>query len=470
MEHQIASHIKKTILVVDDDASVRQVLDDVLSESYNVIPAPDGNQALELISRHQPHLVILDLMMPGMPGMEVLETIRQNDNQVPVVVLTATTSYQTAVEAMKLGAADYLAKPFEVPELRLVLERTLSRQSLYNEVRYHREQAQRGTGSLRMIGNSPQMLDVFQRIQQVAGTPSTVLVTGESGTGKELVARALHLQSTRADKPFIALNCAAIPDNLIETELFGHEKGAFTSANGRRIGHFELADGGTLFLDELGDLALATQAKILRVLQEREFTRVGGNRTISVDVRLIAATNKDLEGAIEEGTFREDLYYRLNVFPIHLSALRDRREDILPITEHFLTLKAGGHTPKRISREAAELLEGYAWPGNIRELENVVEQLMILAPGEVINADVLPSHIRQRQGQSRASDKVLSGNLTFDKAVADFERDIILRALNETGFVQTRAATMLGITRRILKYKMDQLDIPARPTYTGDRQ
>ncbi|MDH4229198.1 MAG: sigma-54 dependent transcriptional regulator [Nitrospirota bacterium] len=467
MEQATKVRAKKTVLVVDDDASVRQVLEDVLSDNYHIVPAHDGESALTAIQQHQPQLILLDLMMPGMHGMELLRAVRQQDAQVPVVVLTGSTSYQTAVEAMKLGASDYLGKPFEVPALLLVIERVLANQVLYNEVRYHREAAQRRKDNLRMIGNSPAMLEVFQRIQQVANTPSTVLVTGESGTGKELVARALHLQSDRAEQPFIAINCAAIPDNLIEAELFGHEKGAFTSAHGKRVGHFELADNGTLFLDELGDLSLATQAKILRVLQEREFVRVGGNRTISVDVRLIAATNKNLEEAIKAGTFREDLYYRLNVFPIHLRPLRERREDILPITEHFLSLKASGQAPKRISREAADLLEAYHWPGNIRELENVVEQLMILARGEVLTAEILPSHIRQQQPVVRASEEVITGSLSFDKAVSEFEREIILRALSETGFVQTRAAALLGITRRILKYKMDQLNIPSRPSYTG---
>jgi two-component system response regulator AtoC len=467
MESQTPNRVKKTILVVDDEAAVREVLGDVLSDGYEVIVAGSGEEGMAQLGRCLPSLVLLDLRMPGMSGMETLAELRKRDPEVPVVVLTATTSYQTAVEAMRLGAADYLAKPFEVVELRHVIERTLATQNLYNEVRYHRNNAQRPQQT-QMIGNSPQMLEVFQRIQQVADTPSTVLITGESGTGKELVARALHLASARQDAPFIALNCAAIPENLIEAELFGHEKGAFTSATGKRIGHFELADGGTLFLDELGDLALATQAKILRVLQEREFTRVGGSRPIQVDVRLIAATNKSLEEAIREGTFREDLYYRLAVFPIHLAPLRERPEDIVPLTEHFMRTRApGGQGPKRLSHEAAELLTAYAWPGNIRELENVVEQLIILVKGEVVGPGDLPSHIRHKQATLRVSDEVLSGQVSFDTAVATFEREIILKALNQTGFVQTRAANMLGITRRVLKYKMDQLGIPARPTYIG---
>jgi two-component system response regulator AtoC len=466
MESPTPNRAKKTILVADDEAAVREVLSDVLADTYEVLAASSGEEALGHVARAHPNLVLLDLRMPGMSGMETLEELRKRDADVPVVVLTATTSYQTAVEAMRLGAADYLAKPFEVDELRHVIERTLATQNLYNEVRYHRSNLQRPQQT-EMIGNSPRMLEVFQRIRQVADTPSTVLITGESGTGKELVARALHMGSNRRDAPFIALNCAAIPENLIEAELFGHEKGAFTSATGKRIGHFELADNGTLFLDELGDLALATQAKILRVLQEREFTRVGGNRPIQVDVRLIAATNHELEDSIRDGTFREDLYYRLAVFPIHLPPLRERPEDILPITEHFLRSRtAPGQGPKRLSREAAEIMAAYPWPGNIRELENVVEQLNILVPGEVVGPDQLPSHIRRRHAVPRASDEVLSGNVSFDKAVADFEREIILRALNETGFVQTRAASALGITRRVLKYKMDQLGIPARPTYT----
>ncbi|MFQ5508617.1 MAG: sigma-54-dependent transcriptional regulator [Leptospirillia bacterium] len=469
MEHPTLTTAKKTILIVDDEASVREVLTDVLSDAYDVVSADSGDSALSQIASNQPSMVLLDLMMPGRDGMEVLSEIRGNDNHVPVVVLTATTSYQTAVEAMKLGAADYLAKPFEVTELRHVIDRTLSAQTLYNEVLYHRSNENKKRNNCTMVGESPAMLEVFQRIQQVADTPSTVLITGESGTGKELVARALHVHSGRADKPFIAINCAAIPDNLIEAELFGHEKGAFTSAIGKRVGHFELADSGTLFLDELGDLSLATQAKILRVLQEREFIRVGGSRPVQVDVRLIAATNKELETAIREGTFREDLYYRLNVFPIELPPLRERPEDILPITEHFLATKVPpGQNPKRLSQEAADLLSAYQWPGNIREMENVVEQMMILVQGDVISVDHLPAHIRKQSSAPRPSDQVLGGNMTFDTAVADFEKEIILRALAETGYVQTRAANMLGITRRILKYKMDQLGIPARPTFKID--
>jgi DNA-binding NtrC family response regulator len=467
MESPTPNRVKKTILVADDEAAVREVLADVLAESYEVVAAGSGEEALEQAGRCHPSMVLLDLRMPGMSGMATLEELRKRDTEVPVVVLTATTSYQTAVEAMRLGAADYLAKPFEVAELLHVIERTLATQNLYNEVRYHRNNLHRPQ-STQMIGSSPRMLEVFERIRQVADTPSTVLITGESGTGKELVARALHMGSARRDAPFIALNCAAIPENLIEAELFGHEKGAFTSATGKRVGHFELADNGTLFLDELGDLALATQAKILRVLQEREFTRVGGTRSIQVDVRLIAATNHNLEEAIREGTFREDLYYRLAVFPISLPPLRERPEDILPIAEHFLRSRTGpGQGPKRLSREAAELLSAYAWPGNIRELENVMEQLIILVRGDVVGPADLPTHIRRRQVSARASDEVLAGNVSFDKAVAEFEREIIVRALNETGFVQTRAASVLGITRRVLKYKMDQLGIPARPTYVS---
>jgi len=467
MESPTPNRAKKTILVADDEAAVRDVLADVLADSFEVVGAASGEAALEQLDRCHPSLMILDLRMPGMSGMDTLAEARRRDGELPVVVLTATTSYQTAVDAMRMGAADYVAKPFEVAELRHVIDRTLAAHNLYQEVRYHRRNVQKPQQT-HMIGNSSQMLEVFRRIQQVADTPSTVLITGESGTGKELVARALHLNSGRSDGPFIALNCAAIPENLIEAELFGHEKGAFTSATGRRIGHFELADTGTLFLDELGDLALATQAKILRVLQEREFTRVGGGRSIQVDVRLIAATNHDLREAIQEGTFREDLYYRLAVFPIHLPPLRERPEDILPLAEHFLrTRTPGGQPSKRVSREAAELLAGYSWPGNIRELENIVEQMIILVPGDVVGPSDLPLHIRRQESVPRASDAVLAGRVSFDKAVATFEREIILRALNETGFVQTRAANRLGITRRVLKYKMDQLGIPSRPTYTG---
>ncbi len=453
-------------MVVDDEPAVRQVLYDVLHETYRVELVPSGEECLKQVALREPNMILLDLMMPGMQGMDVLEALNKQDSQIPVVVLTATTSYQSAVQAMKMGAADYLSKPFEVTELRHVIERTIANRSLYNEVQYHRR---RGglSEQINMIGHSPAMQEVFTRIKQVADTPSTVLITGESGTGKELVARALHLNSSRADKPFIALNCAAIPETLIEAELFGHEKGAFTSATGKRIGHFELADTGTLFLDELGDLSLPTQAKLLRVLQEREFTRVGGTRPIQVNVRLVAATNKNLEQAMKNGEFREDLYYRLNVFPITLPPLRERAEDVVPLLENFLERHARpGKPPLSLSREAAELLVRYPWPGNIREMENVMEQVLILNSSGTITPDDLPSHICKRPETPHLTEAVVLGDVSFDTAVADFERKIIVRALNETGFVQTRAAKLLGITRRVLKYKMDQLDIPARPTYS----
>ncbi|MBI5137615.1 MAG: sigma-54-dependent Fis family transcriptional regulator [Nitrospirae bacterium] len=460
---------KKTVMVVDDESAVRQVLHDVLQDSYDVILVPSGEECLAQVQVQEPNMILLDLMMPGMQGLDVLEALHRGDSQVPVVVLTATTSYQTAVQAMKLGAVDYLAKPFEVAELRHVIERAITTRNLYNEVQYHRRRAGTAQGQDQMVGKSAAMQEVFTRIRQVADTPSTVLITGESGTGKELVARALHLNSGRADKPFIALNCAAIPETLIEAELFGHEKGAFTSATGKRIGHFELADTGSLFLDELGELSMPTQAKLLRVLQEREFTRVGGGRPIHVNVRLIAATNQNLEAAIKAGRFREDLYYRLAVFPINLPPLRERPDDVVPLVEHFLERHTPpGKTPLRLGREAAELMARHPWPGNIRELENVLEQVLILNQGGTIRPEDLPAHIGRRATAAPAApaETVIVGDVSFDRAVADYERRLIVRALNETGFVQTRAATMLGITRRVLKYKMDQLDIPARPTYS----
>jgi DNA-binding NtrC family response regulator len=455
-------------MVVDDEAAVRQVLYDVLHESYEVILVPSGEECLAQVAEREPGMILLDLMMPGMQGLDVLAALDEQKSQVPVVVLTATTSYETAVKAMKTGAVDYLAKPFEVAELRDVIERTLENTALFNEVQYHRHKAGTLTNQANMIGKSPAMMEVFQRIHQVSDTPSTVLVTGESGTGKELVARALHLNSDRADKPFIALNCAAIPETLIEAELFGHEKGAFTSASGRRIGHFELADTGTLFLDELGDLSLPTQAKLLRVLQEREFTRVGGGRPIRINVRLIAATNKNLEAAMAAGEFREDLYYRLNVFPIQLPPLRERTGDIVPLMNNFLKAQTPPtQAPKTLSPEAADMLSRYRWPGNIREMENVLEQILILSNSNIIDLSDLPAHILKRpEATAAGTDSIVNGDVNFDTAVADFERKIIIRALNETGFVQTRAAKLMSITRRVLKYKMDQLNIPARPTYT----
>jgi DNA-binding NtrC family response regulator len=391
--------------------------------------------------------------------------MRAEERSIPAIMLTATKTLKTAVDAMKLGAADYITKPFDIEELRLIIAKTLASQDLEREVRYLRAQVVNRYAFHNLVGKSPTMQEIYLKIEQVADTRTTVLITGESGTGKELVARALHYNSSRRDQPFIALNCAALPETLIESELFGHEKGSFTDASARRTGQFELAHGGTLFLDEIGDLSLPTQAKLLRVLQEREFTRVGGTLPIKVDVRIIAATNRRLEDLVGSKTFREDLYYRINVVSLYLPALRDRREDVPLLAKHFLAKKAeeDQRSPQEFSKEALEILSKYHWPGNVRELENVVEQTLVWSRGGMITPEHLPASLKTDTRASSLREETLSGRLSLETAVLEFEKEIILDALKRTDYVQTHAATLLGISRRVLKYRMDMLGITRSP-------
>ncbi|MCI0525926.1 MAG: sigma-54 dependent transcriptional regulator [Nitrospira sp.] len=451
----------KRILIVDDELSVRESLKLILQDQYKILIANDAKEALVLFERENPNLVLLDIILPEMDGITVLKRIREMDATVPVIMLTATRMVKTAVEAMKLGATDYLSKPFEIEELKLIIEKAITTKDLEQEVKYLRSEINRRYSFKSIIGKSREMQEVYAKIEQIADTRTTVLVTGESGTGKELVARALHYNSTRKERPFIAINCAALPETLIESELFGHERGAFTDAQVRKVGQFELADNGTLFLDEVADLSLATQAKLLRVLQEKEFTRVGGTRTIRVDVRLITATNKNLDQSLKQGSFREDLYYRINVVPIHLPPLRERKEDLPLLVNHFLAKKAEeeGHPSKQISPEAMTLMMNYDWPGNVRELQNIIEQMVTLCTNSTILPEDLPDHFRKQLKSMTLKEQALSGKISFERAVAEFERDIILEALKKTRYVQTHAADLLGISRRILKYKMDLLGI-----------
>jgi two-component system, NtrC family, response regulator AtoC len=451
----------RKILIVDDEISVRESLKLILKDQYKVLLAENASEALALLDRESPQLVLLDIILPDLDGIAVLKKIRELDVAIPIIMLTATRMVKTAVEAMKLGATDYLSKPFDIEELKLVIEKAITTKDLEQEVRYLRSEVTRRYSFKNIIGKSREMQEVYAKIEQIADTRTTVLVTGESGTGKELVARALHYNSSRKDKPFVTINCAALPDTLIESELFGHERGAFTDAQARKIGQFELADNGTMFLDEIADLSQATQAKLLRVLQEKEFARVGGTRTIRVDVRLITATNKNLSEALKLGNFREDLYYRINVVPIHLPPLRERKEDLPLLINHFLAKKAEeeGQSPKEISPEAVGLMMNYEWPGNVRELQNIIEQIVTLSPQSKIQAEDLPDLFRKQVKSSTLKEQALSGKISFERAVTEFEQDIILEALRKTRFVQTHAAELLGISRRILKYKMDLLGI-----------
>jgi DNA-binding NtrC family response regulator len=456
--------MKKRILIVDDEPRVRTSLKMVLEPTYEVLQAADAQEGLDLFRREGPHLVLLDVILPGMDGLAVLEKLHAEDRSIPVIMLTGTKAVKTAVDAMKLGAADYISKPFEIDELRIIIAKALENQDLEREVRYLRAQVVHRYGFHNLIGKSSAMQEIYLKIEQVADSRTTVMITGESGTGKELVARALHYNSARRDRPFVALNCAALPETLIESELFGHEKGSFTDATARRVGQFELAHTGTLFLDEIGDLSPTTQAKLLRVLQEREFTRIGGVQPIKVDVRIVAATNKSLDELVRRGTFREDLYYRINVISLYLPPLRERGEDVALLAKHFLSKR--NEEDKRpaqdFSKEALELIGRYPWPGNVRELQNVIEQAVLWSQGAAIMPDHLPNSLKSDTKSGTLREDILSGRVSLEKAVMDFEKDIILDALRRTNYVQTHAATLLGISRRMLKYRMDTLGI-SRP-------
>ncbi len=453
--------MKKRILLVDDEPSVRTALKLILEPTYEVRCAADGQTGLDQFKQDSPNLVLLDVILPDMDGLTLLQTMHTENPGIPVIMLTATKTVKTAVDAMKRGAVDYLTKPFDTEELRLIVAKSLATQELEREVRYLRAAVANRYAFHNLIGKSAGMQDIYSKIEQIADTRTTVLVTGESGTGKELVARALHYNSARRDRPFVALNCAALPETLIESELFGHEKGSFTDASARRVGQFELAHGGTMLLDEIGDLSLTTQAKLLRVLQEREFTRIGGTHPIKVDVRIIAATNKNLEDLVRKKDFREDLYYRIHVAALFLPPLRERREDIPLLIKHFLAKRRDEEkgSPEEVSKEAMEILAKYHWPGNIRELENIVEQACIWCQGPVIKPEDLPNILKTDTRSASLREETLAGRLSLEKAVLEFEKEIILDALKRTDYVQTHAANLLGISRRMLKYRMDTLGI-----------
>jgi DNA-binding NtrC family response regulator len=453
---------KKRLLLIDDEARVRASLKMVLEPLYDIAQASDGPEGIDLFRKEAPDLVLLDIVLPGTDGLAVLEMLRTERKSTPVIMLTGTKSVKTAVDAMKLGAVDYLSKPFDVDELRIVIDRALNSSELEQEVTQLRAQVVKRYAFHNLIGKSQGMQEIYAKIEQVADSRTTVLITGESGTGKELVAKALHYNSSRRERPFIALNCAALPETLIESELFGHEKGSFTDATARRVGQFELANTGTLFLDEIGDLSPITQAKLLRVIQEREFTRIGGVQPIKVDVRIVAATNKNLDDLVRKGVFREDLYYRINVIALYLPPLRERGEDIPLIANHFLEkrLEEAQRPSIEFGKEALELLTRYPWPGNVRELENFVEQAFIWSQHAAeITPEHLPTSMKSTSRSPSLRDDTLAGRMSLEKAVMEFEREIILDALKRTNYVQTHAANLLGISRRMLKYRMDTLGI-----------
>src|SRR3989440_13048724 len=438
------------ILVVDDDAGVRESFRLILEDHYDVLDVADGPQALDTLRSSQVDLVLLDIRLPDMDGIEVLERMKAIDDGVEVILVTAVKTVRTAVAAMKLGAFDYLTKPFEDEELLSLVRRAVEKRSLEREVTFLRGELARSRDRDEIIGEHPEMQKLARLVTQVARTTTTVLITGESGTGKELIARAIHHRGPRRDKPFVPVNPAAIPEALVESELFGHEKGAFTGAHQRKLGRFELAQGGTLFLDEIGLLRAEVQAKLLRVLQEREIERVGGTRSIKIDVRIVAATNADLKRAVAAGTFREDLYYRLNVVPVAVPPLRARIEDLPRLVDHFVR-RYNHEFNKRIqglTPEALALLAAYAWPGNVRELQNIVERTMVLVDGPLIRLNDLPLDVLlpDHRLEVRQAER-----LPLKQAAEQFERQVVLRIMERVKGNQSEAARILGVHRNSLK-------------------
>jgi two-component system response regulator PilR (NtrC family) len=452
------------ILVVDDESSMRDLLAITLRQAgWEVTQADGGEAAVAALEDETFDLVITDLRMRRVDGLDVLRSVKERSPRTMVIVITAYASTETAVEAMKLGAYDYITKPFKLEEIRLTVEKALERKRLEDENIALRRQLRRERGFENFVGRSPRMLEVFDTIRKSALSHSTVMITGESGTGKELVAQAIHQESPRRAGPFVSVNCGAIPEGLLESELFGHVKGAFTGAVSTAQGLFAAADGGTLFLDEVTELPAPVQVKLLRAIQEREIRRVGDTKDIRVDVRLIAASNRDLARAVADGVLREDLYYRLNVIPIHLPPLRERREDIPLLVAHFIQ-KLGrelGRKVTGVSPAALAVLESYHWPGNIRELENVIERAIVLGCGEVLDVDALPVTL-QAPGDPRDLPVELGApGFSLDEMLERIEQRYIQMALERTGGVQMRAAELLGMSFRQFRYKLQKLRLRA---------
>jgi DNA-binding NtrC family response regulator len=448
-----------SILIIEDEPKMRRLLEISLGEEgLTVQTAQDAETGLKLFQRESIDLIVTDLKLPGMNGLEFLEQAKRLNPSVPVVVMTAFGSVETAVEAMKAGASDYVLKPFSMAEMKLVIRKELDVQKVREENRNLREALGKRYHYQNIVARSTRMQEVLALVERVAPTNSTVLLGGESGVGKDLIARAIHQNSRRASGPFIKVNSTAIPDTLFESELFGYERGAFTGANASKPGKFELADKGSLFLDEIGDVPAPIQVKLLRVLQEREFERLGGTRTLKVDVRLIAATNKDLRAALEQGTFREDLYYRLNVVPIDIPPLREHKEDIPDLVNHFLlrfSQNNGKHVEK-ITPAALKLLMDYHWPGNVRQLENTVERAVALSSAPVIDADDIHLDAGASRNSANATAAVLPEGVTLEQ----WEDEIIREALRRANGNKSQAARMLGLSRNALRYRLSKIGVP----------
>jgi len=459
------------LLIVDDELGSREALRVIFSREYTVFSASTGEEAQAVLSREQVDLVLLDVVMPGRSGLDLLRQTHADYPDLPVIMVSASTAIPPVVEAIRQGAVDFIGKPFDVENIRHVVRRALETKRLHRQVAVLETEVSVAFPTQEIIGRSPAFVAAIEQLRQAAATDATVLIQGESGTGKELAARLLHAQSPRRDEPFVAVHCAALPENLLESELFGYEKGAFTNADHQKPGRFELAGSGTLFFDEIGEMSVAMQVKLLRVLQEREFMRVGGTRLLHTNARIIAATARDLRRDAAEGLFREDLFYRLNVVRILLPPLRERRDDIPLLLAHFLgRLGPVLHAATRgFDEDALHWLCTYAWPGNVRELRNVVERVLVLHGREaVISASRLPEefHARPAFGRALADESAVPAalpppteGLTLEEAVGGYERQLIADALRKAGGVLTRAAESLGTTRRILRYKMEKLGL-----------
>lgn len=460
--------ILSNILIIDDNDTMREGMVAIIKKlGYKCDEAKDGDIGISLVKKNDYDLIVTDYRMQGMTGIEVLKQVKKRSPKTEVMVITAYGSIELAVDAMKNGAVDFITKPFSHDEFRFKIQRIIERikerkelSQVTEENVYLREKLEEQFNYGEIIGNSKLMKNVYRTIQKVASADSSVLIYGESGTGKELVARAIHKMSSRKNKPFIRVNCGALAETLLESELFGHEKGAFSGAIKRKKGRFELAQQGSIFLDEIGDISLNMQTKLLRVLQEREFERVGGEETIQADVRILAATNKNLSEQVEKGKFREDLYYRLFIIPIYLPALRDRKEDIPLLINHFLKKLATDlkKNPIQISEAAVEKLTAYHWPGNVRELENVLERVLVLCENQEIDVFDLP--ILTQSNSTKIPSNVINGNnINLNDTLYDIEKQLIQRAMNETGGNKSRAAKLLGIKTNLLYYKLEKYDL-----------
>jgi len=451
---------KARVLVVDDEKSMRDLLSITLEkEGYDVLTAAGGEAAIEALRRDVTDAVITDLRMPKVDGLQVLRAAKEISPDVAVIVITAVASTETAVEAMKLGAYDYITKPFKLDEVSLIVRNALERKRLRDENLYLRKQLETQHRFENIIGKSGRILEVFDTIRKISDSPSTAMITGESGTGKELVARAIHFNSLRRDKPFVSVNCGAIPEGLMESELFGHVRGAFTGAVSNKVGLFSAGEGGTLFLDEITEIPPLLQVKLLRAIQTREIRRVGDTKDMKTDVRLIAASNRNLEDAVKDGILREDLYYRLNVIPIQLPPLRERREDIPLLVAHFLQKfgKDLGKEARGVAPEAMIVLERYHWPGNIRELENVLERAIVLGAGDMLGIESLPETLRrERPVKGMEAVELPEDGLDLEATLDTIERGYLQRALDRTGGVQTKAAELLKMTFRQFRYKLQK--------------